>query len=39
MYIGGGLVIEAPKTGKPIILTPLHGYWTTNAVAIRRIVG
>jgi cell wall-associated NlpC family hydrolase len=39
MYIGNGLVIQAPKTGKPIILTPLHGYWTTNAVDIRRIVG
>jgi hypothetical protein len=39
MYIGNDLVIEAPKTGKPIMLTQLHGYWPTNAVALRRIVG
>jgi cell wall-associated NlpC family hydrolase len=39
MYIGNNLVIEAPKTGKPIMLTPLHGYWTANAVAIRHITG
>jgi cell wall-associated NlpC family hydrolase len=37
MYIGSGLVVEAPKTGKPIMITPLDGYWSTNVVAMRRI--
>jgi cell wall-associated NlpC family hydrolase len=39
MYIGNGLVIEAPKTGESIRLSPLHGYWSANAVAIRRLIG
>jgi len=38
MYIGDGLVVEAPETGKPIMITPLEGYWSTNVVAMRRIV-
>jgi cell wall-associated NlpC family hydrolase len=37
MYIGSGLVIQAPETGKPIMLTPVNGYWQKNTVAIRRI--
>ena len=37
MYIGSGLVISAPETGKPIMLTPLNGYWSQQATAIRRI--
>jgi cell wall-associated NlpC family hydrolase len=37
MYIGSGLVIEAPETGEPIMITPLAGYWQQNTVAIRRI--
>jgi cell wall-associated NlpC family hydrolase len=36
MYIGSGLVIQAPETGKPIMITPLAGYWHDNIVAIRR---
>ena len=38
MYIGSGLVIEAPETGEPVMITPLAGYWQQNTVAIRRIV-
>ena len=38
MYIGSGLVIEAPQTGEPVMITPLAGYWQRNTVAIRRIV-
>jgi cell wall-associated NlpC family hydrolase len=38
MYIGSGLVIQAPQTGEDIEITPFSGYWQENAVAIRRIV-
>jgi len=38
MYIGFGLVIQAPETGMPIMITPLNGYWSASAVAIRHIV-
>jgi cell wall-associated NlpC family hydrolase len=38
MYIGSGLVIEAPQTGEPVMITPLAGYWEQNTVAARRIV-
>jgi cell wall-associated NlpC family hydrolase len=37
MYIGDGLVVEAPETGLNIMITPLIGYWSTNVVAMRRI--
>ncbi len=37
MYIGSGLVIEAPQTGEPVMITPLAGYWQQNTVAVRRI--
>jgi cell wall-associated NlpC family hydrolase len=37
MYLGSGLVIEAPQTGEPIMITPLAGYWQQQTVAIRRI--
>jgi cell wall-associated NlpC family hydrolase len=37
MYIGSGLVIQAPETGEPIMLTPIAGYWQKNTVAIRRM--
>ncbi|MCZ0990353.1 C40 family peptidase [Streptomyces diastatochromogenes] len=35
MYIGEGLVIEAPRTGKPVRITPLKD-WTV--LAARRVV-
>jgi cell wall-associated NlpC family hydrolase len=38
MYLGSGLVIEAPQTGEPVMITSLTGYWQRNTVAIRRIV-
>jgi cell wall-associated NlpC family hydrolase len=38
MYIGSGLVVSAPETGEPVMITPLSGYWREQAVAIRRIV-
>ena len=37
MYIGSGLVIQAPQTGEDIEITPFSGYWQENTVAIRRI--
>jgi len=37
MYIGSGLVIQAPETGMDIMITPFAGYWQENLVAIRRI--
>jgi cell wall-associated NlpC family hydrolase len=37
MYIGSGVVIQAPESGEPIMITPLAGYWQQNTVAIRRI--
>jgi cell wall-associated NlpC family hydrolase len=38
MYIGHGLVEEAPETGLDVMITPVSGYWSTNVVAMRRIV-
>jgi cell wall-associated NlpC family hydrolase len=38
MYIGSGLVIQAPQTGEDIEITPFSGYWQETTVAIRRIV-
>jgi cell wall-associated NlpC family hydrolase len=38
MYMGSGLVIEAPESGEPVMITPLSGYWEQNTVAVRRIV-
>lgn len=37
LYIGSGLVLEAPQTGESVKIDPVHGYWTNNAVAMRRI--
>jgi cell wall-associated NlpC family hydrolase len=37
MFIGSGLVIQAPQTGEKIKISPLQGYWSKNAVAMRRI--
>jgi cell wall-associated NlpC family hydrolase len=38
MYIGDGLVVEAPETGLNIMITPLKDYWSQNTVAMRRVV-
>jgi cell wall-associated NlpC family hydrolase len=37
LFIGDGLVEQAPETGEPIMLTPLAGYWQQNTVAMRRV--
>jgi cell wall-associated NlpC family hydrolase len=36
-YHGQGLVIQAPRTGEDIMITPLAGYWAEQTVAIRRV--
>ena len=38
IYIGSGLVIQAPQTGEDIEITPFKGYWQHNVVAVRRVV-
>ncbi|MFK0121636.1 C40 family peptidase [Streptomyces sp. NPDC090994] len=35
MYIGEGLVIEAPRTGKPVRITPLKDW---DVLAVRRVL-
>ncbi|HUN35142.1 MAG TPA: C40 family peptidase [Trebonia sp.] len=37
MYIGHGLVVQAPESGAHIDIMRLNDYWAANAVAIRRI--
>ncbi|WP_144118362.1 C40 family peptidase [Catellatospora sichuanensis] len=37
MYLGDGLIIQAPKTGDVVKITKL-GYWLNQIAAIRRIV-
>jgi cell wall-associated NlpC family hydrolase len=37
LYLGEGLVLQAPETGMRIMITPLRGYWSTRVVAMRRI--
>lgn len=39
MFVGFGLVVQAPETGKPVMLTPIAPYWHNNTVAIRRVAG
>jgi cell wall-associated NlpC family hydrolase len=36
LYLGQGLLAEAPHTGASVRLSPLAGYWQENLVAIRR---
>jgi cell wall-associated NlpC family hydrolase len=38
MYLGGGLVINAPHTGDVVRVAHLRPYWTGRWVAARRIV-
>ncbi|MFC9545809.1 C40 family peptidase [Streptomyces sp. NPDC056956] len=35
MYLGEGLVIEAPRTGRPVRITPLKDW---NVLAVRRVL-
>ncbi|MEY9932561.1 cell wall-associated NlpC family hydrolase [Catenulispora sp. GP43] len=36
MYLGQGMLVEAPHTGLTVQLSSLAGYWRENLVAIRR---
>jgi hypothetical protein len=36
MYVGQGMVIQAPQTGEDIEVTRFKGYWQQNVVAVRR---
>lgn len=36
MYLGQGILIEAPHTGLTVQLSQLAGYWKENLVSIRR---
>jgi cell wall-associated NlpC family hydrolase len=38
MYLGSGLVIDAPQTGQVVHVSTLGRYWTDNPAALRRIV-
>jgi cell wall-associated NlpC family hydrolase len=38
MYVGGGLVLDAPHTGLSVHLSAMSSYWA-GAVVIRRVVG
>ena len=37
MYIGQGLVLEAPQTGEPVQVNALARFWSQHTVAIRRV--
>jgi len=36
MYLGQGILVEAPHSGLQVRLSSLAGYWRTNLAAIRR---
>jgi hypothetical protein len=38
MYIGQGLLVEAPHTGLTVQISPVAGYWEGQISAMRRIV-
>jgi cell wall-associated NlpC family hydrolase len=38
MYLGQGVLVEAPRTGLTVQRSPLAGYWKKNIVSIRREV-
>jgi cell wall-associated NlpC family hydrolase len=38
MYLGSGLVIDAPQTGQVVHITTLGHYWTDSPAALRRVV-
>ena len=38
MYLGQGMLVEAPQSGSRVQLSPLEGYWKQNLVSIRRKV-
>jgi cell wall-associated NlpC family hydrolase len=38
MYLGQGILVEAPHSGLNVQVSPLAGYWMENPVSIRREV-
>lgn len=39
MYLGDGLIIDAPQTGQNVHIGRLQPYWTSNLAGARRLVG
>ena len=37
IYLGSGLIIDAPATGQVVHIGQLQPYWTTNLAGIRRV--
>jgi len=37
IYLGNGLIIDAPTTGQVVHIGQLQPYWTTNLAGIRRV--
>jgi cell wall-associated NlpC family hydrolase len=37
IYLGSGLIIDAPHTGDVVHIGPLQPYWTSNLAGIRRV--
>ncbi len=37
MYIGQGLLVEAPHTGLNVQISPISGYWQSQIAAMRRM--
>ena len=38
MYLGHGILVEAPHSGLRVQLSPMAGYWRENLVSVRRQV-
>jgi len=38
MYLGQGMVIQAPQAGEDVEITPFKAYWRQDVVAMRRVV-
>jgi cell wall-associated NlpC family hydrolase len=37
IYLGGGLIIDAPHTGDVVHIGQLQPHWTSNPAGIRRV--
>ncbi len=37
IYLGGGLIIDAPHTGDVVRIGQLSPYWTSNLAGIRHV--
>jgi hypothetical protein len=38
IYLGSGLIIDAPQTGQVVHIGQMQPYWTSNLAGIRRVV-